>query len=197
VPEPREAPPVTVHGGRPARLDPPRPPLSRQRLGLGVLVVVGLLLGSGIVGHVRDAQVRSRQRTAALLQVSLSGQGAVPPQRGVPGALVQEAQVVVEVRNESPFAVRLLHSDLDGAERGQRAAAAPGDAMDVPLTWRIRCAEIGLQPGPHLLTLRVEGQGRQREVQLPLAPYDGHPGLARTFHLAALQACDVLVDGAR
>jgi hypothetical protein len=154
-----------------------------------------VLVGSGVASEVHDAQARSRQRAAAQLRLSLAGPGSAPAQVGVVDSAVQEARVQVDVRNDSPFAVHVFGSVLDGAVRRQATTAAPGTVVRLPVDWRIRCAEVGLQAGPRVLTLRVEGRDARRDVPLDLPPYDGRPGLGRTFHLAAVQVCDVLVTG--
>jgi hypothetical protein len=186
---------VTVVGGPPLRSVPPRRPVSRRTVWAAILVVVLVLPGSGVLSEVRDAQTRSRHRTAAQLRVSLAGSGSAPANVGVANSAVQEARVLVDVRNDSPFAVHVFASVLDGAVRRQATTAAAGTVLRLPVDWRIRCAEVGLQAGPRMLTLRVEARDAQRDLQIALPPYDGRPGLGRTFHLAAVQACQVLVTG--
>ena len=60
----------------------------------------------------------------------------------------------------------------------------------LPVTWRVRCAEVGVTPGPRLLELRVRLSSRwSYAARLPLTG----EGTDRAFHAAAVAACDVLV----
>ena len=196
-------PPVTISGGPAASEPPPAPRWSRRtRWALGTVLILLLL---GYVGFSLHAASRRRAAAAAVaaaeaeadaLRLVVTAAG-VAPQAGQPGEAVQDAQVVLTLRNDGPVTVRVLAATLDGTRREVTVQVPSKAAGDVPVTWRIRCAEVGSLPGPRILDLQVRGPAGPHEVhlRLPFVPRRHLPpgDLAQQFHRAAVQVCDVLV----
>jgi hypothetical protein len=107
---------------------------------------------------------------------------------------VQDAFVEVGLRNDGPDRVELQAAQVDGETRALTGAVDAGATVQLVVGWRVRCAEVGSLRGPTLLRLQVRVPLGDAEARIALPAYDGAPGLGATFHLAAVQACDVLVN---
>lgn len=181
---------VTAPGAPPpAPVLAPRPPSRRPVV---VLLVVPVLLLAGLA--VRDARrsaAGTEARAAAGLRLSVVGATESPAPPGVPGEEHQSGLARVVVSNDGPTPLRLVSAAVDGgAARPAPGRLAAGGTVTVTAGWRVLCAEIGNQPGPRTLDLRVRlRSSRSYLVVLPL------PGTVtdRAFHSAASSACDVLV----
>jgi hypothetical protein len=162
-----------------------------------VLVVMGYVVATEqdratTRAHRRAAETAAAQRAA--VRLSLLGAGDVAVRRGVPGVPTQDALVRVGLHNGGPESVDLQAATVDGTPRGLTGAVAAGATVDVLLAWQVRCAEVGTLGGPFRLELQARVPAGPVEVTLGLPAYNGRPGLGRTFHLAAVDACDVLVS---
>ena len=166
-------------------------------------VVAGaLLLGLG-VADLHRAQVSARAAQAraegleALRQEVVGAQAseAVP----VLGASVQDARVVLSVRNAGPAPVRLLDTRLDGdgpVVAAGAAAVRAGDVAVVPTVWRVRCQQVGGLTGPFLLEIGVAlADGSTVPYRVDLQPVTSPEGSARSYRAAALRSCISLVTG--
>jgi hypothetical protein len=188
--EPQQAVPVTVRGA------PPRPPPSRRHGSRRpvVLVLVLLVTLAGLaVRNTRQSAREAEARSAHAVSWTVVRATVDPDNRGVPAALLQSGIVDVVLRNDSQATLHLLGARLDGAGPVSSLSpwsARPGAFAVLPVTWRVRCAEVGVTPGPRLLELRVRlGSRRSYATRLPLTG----EGTDRAFHAAAVAACDVLV----
>lgn len=183
--------PVAVHGGR------GRAPATRRPGGLRPVIVAGGLLLALLAGlAVRNTGQSDRAdeaRVAGALRWTVLSGTMDPGTRGTAGSLLQRGVVDLTLRNDSPVTVHLLSARLDGADpvsAGSPAPVRPGATAVLPVTWQVRCAEVGVVPGPRLLELRVRlRSATSYAVQVPLTG----PATDRAFHLAADTACDVLV----
>lgn len=181
----------------------PAPPGQRSTGRRGLAAGVGVVILAGYVGvtelgrSAASSQRRTAERAAAqraAVRLSLDGSGDVALIRGTPGESTQAALVRVRLRNEGPDAVELLQARVDGTPRGLTGVVRPGGRSEVLLSWRVRCAEVGTLRGPRRLELQVRVPAGPVAVTLDLPPYDGRQGLGGTFHLAAVDVCDVLVS---
>ncbi len=189
--EPQQAVPVTVRGA------PPRPPRGRRqgsrRPVVLVLVLLLVILAGLAVRNTRQSAHEAEARSAHTVSWTVVRATVDPGNRGVPAALLQSGIVDVVLRNDSQATLHLLGARLDGA--GPVSSLLPttvraGATALLPVTWRVRCAEVGVTPGPRLLELRVRlGSRRSYATRLPLTG----EGTYRAFHAAAVSACDVLV----
>lgn len=144
---------------------------------------------------VRDARRHDREREAR----TAAGLGwtvvrAVPSARarGVSRSPVQQGIVDLLLRNDSDSEVEIVDVALDGSGPVSPGPGRVGahDAVELPVAWRVRCAEVGNQPGPRLVDLRVRlRSATSYAVQVPLTgKLTDQP-----FHEAIVAACDVLV----
>ena len=150
---------------------------------------------------VRDARRHDRERearTAAGLRWTVIRAVPSAGARGVSGSPVQQGIVDLLLRNDSDSDVEIVDVALDGSGPVSPGPGRVGahDAVELPVAWRVRCAEVGNQPGPRLVDLRVRVRVRVRlrsatsyAVQVPLSG----KLTDRPFHEAIVAACDVLV----
>jgi hypothetical protein len=200
-----EPPPqVTVAGGPPpASTAPRRQWTGRRRAVLAGALAVLLLgyVGSSVHATARRRAAASRAAAAraegAAVRLTVTGAATAPPQRGLAGQPVQDALVLLELRNSGRVDVRVVGTTLDGTPAAAAAVLPAGRTATVPVTWRIRCAEVGELPGPRILDVHVRARytAHQVRIRLPFVPrLHLPPGkLATVFHRAAVAACDVLV----
>ena len=170
---------------------------------LAVAVATGaLVLGVGIAdlhrAQVSARAVQAHEEGLAALRLEVVGaqaSEAVP----VLGASVQDARVVLSVRNAGPSPVRLLDTRLDGdgpVVPAGAAAVRAGAVAVVPTVWRVRCQEVGGLTGPFLLEIGVElADGSTVPYRLDLDPVTSPEGPARSYRAAALRSCISLVTG--
>jgi len=189
--EPQQALPVSVRGA------PPRPPRGRRhgsrRPVVLVLVLLLVILAGLAVRNTRQSAHEAEARSAHAVSWTVVRATVDPGNRGVPAALLQSGIVDLVLRNDSQATLHLLGARLDGA--GPVSSLLPatvraGATAVLPVTRRVRCAEVGVTPGPRLLELRFRLSSRRSyATRLPLTG----EGTDRAFHAAAVSACDVLV----
>ena len=191
--EPQQAVPVEVRGG-PRRSPPDRRPRSRRPVVLALALLLPVLAGLA-VRNLRQSANQAETRAAQSARWTAVGATVDPATRGVPGALLQTGIVDLVLRLDSPGSLDLLSARLDGAGPVSPLSSAPvraGATTVLRVSWRVRCAEVGVTPGPRLLELRERlGSRRSYATQVPLT------GVAtdRAFHAAAVAACDILLRG--
>ncbi len=168
-----------------------QPPSRRPVVLAGGLLLI--LLVALAVRNVRRSADDEELHAAQTLSGTVLGGTVDLRTHGEPGALLQSGVVDVVLRNGSPKALHVLSARLDGAgpvSPGSSAPVRPGAVTVLPVTWRVRCAEVGVAPGPRLLQLRVRLRSpRSYAVSVPLTG----TVTDRAFHGAAVLACDVLV----
>ena len=166
------------------------------------VVAAALLLGLGAVdlhrAQVSARAVQARAEGLASLRLEVVGaqaSEAVP----VLGASVQDARVVLSVRNAGPSPVRLLDTRLDGDGPVIPAGAASvraGAVAVLPTVWRVRCQEVGGLTGPFLLEIGVAlADGSTVPYRVDLQPVTAPEASARSYRAAALRSCISLVTG--
>ncbi len=164
--------------------------------GAALLLVLGAVDLHRSQVSVRAAAARAEGLASLRLEVvGAQAAEAVP----VLGAQVQDARVVLSVRNAGPSPVRLREAQLDGDGPVTAADAAPvraGAVALLPTVWRVRCQEVGGLTGPFLLEVEVTlADGSTVPYRIDLQPVTWPAGPARSYRAAALRSCISLATG--
>ena len=158
-------------------------------------MLVAVLLTPVLLERRHAALERADRRAAAAstaedraLRLTVTGGAQGSPVAGSGREPVQAARIRLRLRNSGRESVRVVTAAVDGGPRSVlRLELRPGAEGEVPARWLVRCAEVGILRGPRLMTGLVRGRHGSHDVRLPI------PADSPALHLAAVQACDVLL----